>query len=102
MEKLNGWAEDKRRSLKAELKDYDDQIAELKRQARTAPTLPEKLAVQKKLRDVDKKRDEAWRAYDAAARDVEQHKDELLDQVEEQLRQETASEDLFALRWTVR
>ncbi len=102
MEKLNGWAEDKRHGLKAELKDYDDQIAELKRQARTAPTLPEKLAVQKKLRDVDKKRDEAWRAYDAAARDVERHKDGLLDQVEEQLRQETASEDLFALRWTVR
>ena len=51
---------------------------------------------------MDKKRDEAWRAYDAAARDVERHKDGLLDQVEEQLRQETASEDLFALRWTVR
>ena len=102
MEKLNGWAEDKRRGLKAELKDYDDQIAELKKLARTAPTLPEKLAVQKKLRDLDKKRDEAWRAYDEAAKDVERHKDELLDRVEEQLRQETSSEELFCVRWSVR
>lgn len=102
MEKLNGWAEDKRRGLKAELKDFDDQINELKKQARTAPTLPEKLAVQKKLRDLDKKRDEAWREYDASAKDVERHKDELLDRVEEQLKQEIASVDLFAVRWTIR
>ncbi|CAM3392823.1 MULTISPECIES: SNF2-related protein [Cupriavidus] len=102
MEKLNGWAEDKRRGLKAELKDYDDRINELKKQARCAPTLPEKLEVQKKLRDLDKKRDEAWREYDGAAKDVEWHKDELLDQIEDQLRQTAAEEVLFCVRWTVR
>lgn len=102
IEKLNGWAEDKRRGLKAELKDFDDQINDLKKQARTAPTLPEKLAVQKKLRDLDKKRDEAWREYDASAKDVERHKDELLDRVEDQLKQEISSTELFAVRWSVR
>ncbi|MGI6387995.1 MAG: hypothetical protein ACOX2W_12930 [Desulfomonilia bacterium] len=37
MDKLNRWAEDKRKSLKAKLKDYDDQVALLKKQARSAP-----------------------------------------------------------------
>ncbi len=102
IEKLDGWAEDKRRGLKAELKDYDDLINEFKKQARTAPTLPEKLEVQKKLRDLDKKRDEAWREYDASAKDVERHKDELLDRVEEQLRQTVADDVLFSICWSVR
>lgn len=102
IEKLDGWAEDKRRGLKAELKDFDDSITELKKQARTAPTLPEKLAVQKKLRDLGKKRDEAWKAYDAAAAEVERNKDELLDRVEEQLKQTVEESVLFEARWTVK
>ena len=101
MEKLNGWAEDKRRGLKFELKEFDDQINEIKKQARTAPSLPEKLALQKKLRDLDRRRDEAWRSYDVAAREVELSKDHLLDQVEEQLKQSISDEPLFSMRWAV-
>lgn len=102
IEKLDGWAEDKRRGLKADLKEFDDTIGELKKQARTAPTLPEKLEIQKKLRDLGKKRDEAWKAYDEAAGEVERHKDDLLDRVEEQLRQTVTDEILFEIRWKVR
>lgn len=56
IEKLNFWADDKRKGLKAELKDFDDEIALLKKEARLAANLPDKLAIQKKLRDLDKKR----------------------------------------------
>lgn len=101
LEKLNRWTEDKRHGLKAELKDFDDRIAELKKLAQTASSLPEKIELQKKLRDLDKKRDEAWREYDGAARDIERHKDKLLDGVEEQLRQKIADAPLFAVHWTV-
>lgn len=55
IEKLNFWADDKRKGLKNELKEYDEQLTILKKEARLAPNLPEKLAIQKKLRDVDKK-----------------------------------------------
>jgi ERCC4-related helicase len=101
IEKLDGWAEDKRRGLKADLKEYDETIAELKKQARTAPSLPEKLEIQKKLRDLGKKRDEAWKSYDAAAGEVERHKDELLDRVEDQLRQTVTDETLFEICWKI-
>lgn len=101
IDKLNGWADDGRRGLKADLKEFDDLVAELKKEARTAQNLPEKLAFQRKLRDVDRKRDEAWKSYDAAAREVEKKKDQLLDEVQEQLEQEVSSTELFSLRWNI-
>jgi len=99
MDKLNRWAEDMRKSLKSTLKDYDNQIADLKKQARMAPNLPEKLALQKKIRSLDKKRDNAWREYDEAAREIERQKDTLIDQVEARLGQEIEEEELFTIRW---
>lgn len=99
MDKLNRWSEDKRKSLKETLKDYDEMIAELKKQARNAPNLPEKIEVQKKIRNLDKKRDAAWRQYDEAAREIERQKDALIDQVEARLQQEVEEETLFTIRW---
>ena len=99
MDKLDGWAKDKRNSLKLVLKDYDDQIKEMKKKARLALNLPEKLEVQKKIRKLDSKRDEAWREYDQAARDIELQKDELIDQVEQRMRQEIGEALLFYLQW---
>ncbi|MBN2374094.1 DEAD/DEAH box helicase family protein [bacterium] len=99
MEKLNRWAEDRRKSLKTSLKEFDDRINELKKQARIAPNLPEKLEIQKEIRTLDKKRDEAWREYDRAAKDVELQKDALIDRIEARLNQEIEEETIFTIRW---
>lgn len=99
IEKLNFWADDKRKGLKAELKDFDDEIAFLKKEARLAANLPDKLAIQKKLRDLDKKRDTAWKQYDEAAKVIEQQKDLLLDTVEERLKQTVEEKTIFTVRW---
>ena len=101
IEKLNYWADDKRKGLKAELKEYDEQIAILKKEARLAPNLPDKLAIQKNLRDIDKMRDEAWKGYDEASRHIEHQKDELLDTVEERLKQTVEEKTLFNIRWSM-
>jgi len=99
MDKLNRWADDRRKSLKTVLKDYDDHLTELKKQARIAPNLPEKIDIQKKIRTLDKKRDNAWRQYDEAAREIERHKDTLIDQVEARLQQKITEETLFTIGW---
>ncbi len=99
MDKLNRWAEDRRKSLKTTLKDYDDKIAELKKQARTAPNLPEKLEFQKKIRNIDKKRDDAWREYDESSKKIEMQKDGLIDKVEARLKQKIEEETLFTIKW---
>lgn len=102
IDKLNNWAEDKRRGLKAELKDYDDLISELKKEARLAVNLPEKLAAQKKIRDLDSKRNTAWKEYDRAAKTIEEQKDTLLDSVEARLKQTAREQTIFTIAWSIR
>lgn len=99
MDKLDRWAEDQRRSLKADLDDLDARIKETKKQARSAPNLPTKLELQRQLRQVETKREEAWRNYDVASRDVDKKKDGLLDDISQRLNQKTEREELFLIRW---
>jgi superfamily II DNA or RNA helicase len=102
MEKLDRWADDRRAALKAELEEFDQEIKETKRSARMAPNLPEKLELQRKLRGLETKRDEAWRAYDAGSRDIDRQKDALLDEISRRLEQRTECKTLFVLRWTLK
>jgi hypothetical protein len=99
MDKLDRWAEDRRDSLKAELADMDEALKEAKKQARFAPTLPEKLERQRAARKLEDKREEAWRAYDEASRDIDRQKDELLDEIGRRLEQRVEEMPLFTMRW---
>ena len=83
------------------LKEFDDCIKELKKLARLAPNLPEKLQHEKERRNLEGKRDEAWREYDSAARDIEKKKDELIDEIEKKLRQNVTEQELFTIRWKI-
>lgn len=99
MDKLERWAEDRRSALKAELDELDQAIKETKKAARQAPNLPAKLERQRELRKLETKRDEAWRAYDTASREIDRQKDDLLDQISHRLEQSTTQTPLFTLRW---
>jgi superfamily II DNA or RNA helicase len=99
MDKLDRWAEDRRDSLKTELAELDEALKEAKKAARLAPTLPEKLERQRAARTLETKREEAWRAYDQASRDIDRQKDALLDEISRRLEQRIEQERLFSLRW---
>ncbi len=102
MDKLDKWAEDRRTGLKTTLKELDDQIKELKKQTRQTGNLPDRLALQKKVRKLEGKRDEAWREYDDSAKVIEEKKDELIDIVEKRLKQETFTEELFNISFEIK
>jgi hypothetical protein len=101
MDKLDRWAEDRRASLKSELADLDDQLKVARKAARLAPTLPEKLERQREIRTLEGRRDEAWRSFDAASREVDRQKDAVLDDISRRMTQTTEYENLFILRWTL-
>ena len=101
MDKLDHWAEDRRASLKAELDELDDALKDAKKAARLAPTLPEKLERQRAARTLEASRDDAWRAYDQASREIDAQKDMLLDTISQRLAQHIEHEPLFTLRWQV-
>lgn len=102
IDKLDRWAEDRRKSLQVELDELDETIKETRKAARLAPNLPEKLAKQQALRKLETKRDEAWRNYDAASKELEKQKDSLLDEVSKRLEQKSGSQKLFVIRWSLR
>ncbi len=58
MDKLDRWAEDKRTGLKAVLREHDDALKALKREARQAASLPEKLAIQKQIKQIETAREQ--------------------------------------------
>jgi hypothetical protein len=101
MDKLDRWAEDKRAGLKADLREHDDTLKALKRDARTAASLPDKLAIQKKIKSVESARDAAWRAYDIEARSIEQAKEALIDDVETRLAVDQTIDRVFQIRFTI-
>ncbi len=99
MDKLYNWAEDRRASLKADLDELDEAVREMRKAARLAPNLPEKLEKQQGMRKLETKRDEAWRNYDASSREVEKKKDDILDEIERRLEQKCEKSDLFIIQW---
>jgi hypothetical protein len=102
IEKLDAWAEDRQASLRAALDEIDAALKDAKKAARTAPTLPEKLERQREVRTLDAKRDEAWRSYDQAAREIDRQKDALLDEISRRLAQQTSETPLFTIRWSLK
>jgi hypothetical protein len=99
MDKLDRWAEDHRKSLKSTLDELDLRIKETRKEARSAPNLPTKLEMQRQVRQLEEKRNAAWREYDDAAQQVELKKDALLDEISQRLKQQTRQEELFLIRW---
>jgi len=102
LDKLDRWGEDQRASLKLALKELEDQIKDTRRSARLAGSLPEKLKLEREKRNLDTKRDEAWKKYEQAAKNIEANKDSLMDEVEKRLKQHINEQSLFTIRWKVR
>jgi superfamily II DNA or RNA helicase len=101
LDKMDRWGEDLRNSLKAKLQEFDEEIKNATKQARLAPNLPDKLKHQHTRKDLETKRDAAWRDYDRAAKEVEARKDRLMDEIEKKLEQQLAEQPLFTLRWKI-
>lgn len=101
LDKLEKWAEDKRKTLKLGIKELDDKIKGLKKEAKLAPNLPEKLKHQKEIKRLESRRDEEWMKFKEASKEIESKKDELIDEIEKRLKQKVSIENLFAIRWNV-
>jgi ERCC4-related helicase len=101
MEKLERWTDDRRSTLKAELDELDERVKTTKKAARFAPNLPEKLERQRDAKRLEARRDEAWREFDRASRQLEKEKDELLDEVGRRMLTYVERKELFTARWRV-
>lgn len=99
MEKLDRWADDQRKSLKAAVEELEESIRAGKREARLAPNLPEKLQMQQRVRQQEARHTEALLAYKEACATIDARKDSLLDETSQRLQQQAERQDLFLIRW---
>jgi superfamily II DNA/RNA helicase len=101
IEKLENWAADLKDGLEAELRELQREIAAAKREFRQAVDLQTKVDLQRKVADLERKRNEKRRGIFEAQDRIDSQKDEVLSKVEESLKLRIKREPLFTIRWQV-
>jgi hypothetical protein len=99
VQKLDAWADDLKLGLEQEIKEIDREIKEVRRTTATSPTLEEKLAHQKRQRELEGKRGKLRRELFARQDEVEAQRNDLINQLEVQLQQQVEERTLFTIEW---
>jgi ERCC4-related helicase len=102
VEKLDAWADDLKLGLEQEIKAIDLQIKETRRHAAVAATLEQKLVQQKAQRELEGKRSKLRRDLFNRQDEVEARRNELIEQLEDQMQQTVNQELLFLVEWELR
>jgi SNF2 family DNA or RNA helicase len=100
-EKLERWAQDRRKALMATVEELDEEICLYKREARQLASTAEKIQAKKELRKLERKRDDALAEYHQSKKAIEREEDRLLDEVSEKLELTLDIKQLFEARWTL-
>lgn len=95
------WAEDKKKSMELDLKQLEIDIKSMKTTSKKILNLEEKIKIQREIKNLEKKRNEMRQRLFISQDEVDFKKDELLDKVESQLKQETKLDKLFSLRFKI-
>lgn len=99
--KLDAWVEDLKLGLEQEIKAIDGEIKEVRRIAATAAMLEEKLGYQKQQRELEGKRNKLRRELYARQDEIDAERNELIDQLEQQLQQQVEEVTLFKVEWVL-
>lgn len=102
VQKLDAWADDLKLGLEQEIKAIDVEIKEVRRTAATSPTLEEKLAHQKRQRELESKRSKLRRELFARQDEVEAQRNSLISDLEVQLHQQVEERTLFTVEWELK
>jgi ERCC4-related helicase len=100
-EKIDNWADDLKANLEQEIKEIDRDIKEVRRTAKTAGDLNEKLHWQKRLKELEKQRNKKRRELFDRQDEVDEKREALIEQLEQKLQQTTQEQILFTVSWAV-
>ena len=101
VEKLDAWADDLKVGLEREIKQLDREIREVRRNAKAAPDLEEKLNWQKKQRELEKLRSRKRRELFDRQDQVDGPREQLIGELEDKLEQKVEQSPLFTIGWQV-
>ena len=99
--KLDKWAEDLKKTLETDIKNLDREIKAVKREARKKTVLRDKLAAQRQVKELEKKRNKKRSQLFEEQDKVDERKEGLIGDIEKRLEQKTSIKELFRIRWRV-
>lgn len=99
MGKLDKWAEDVKNSLELELKELDKEIKFRKTEAKKILSLEEKVKSQRQIKEMEKRRNDMRMNLYQTQDDVDDKKEELINEIEARMRQRLEKNELFCIRW---
>jgi len=101
-ENLDNYAEDLERSFEAEIKSAEAEIKEAKKDLRGSNlTMAEKVAEKRRIGSLEAKRDKLKREFFDRREKIRADVEAMLDKIQESLKLEPTSTDLFTIRWEV-
>lgn len=100
-EKMERWVEDRRQSIRAELKDLEMNIKQLKAEARKMLQLQNKIEAQRRIKDLESRLAERKFQQFETEKEIEAEREKFLDDIEERIRQAPQRKPLFTIRWSL-
>jgi hypothetical protein len=89
-------------SLEIELKNLDKEIRFRRTESKRILNLDEKVAAQREIKEMEKKRNVLRQDLFRAQDEVDVKKEDLIGKIEIQLKQQLLMKDLFTVRWQMR
>jgi superfamily II DNA/RNA helicase len=99
--KLDDWADDLKEGLEQAIKELDKMIKQIRREAKIAATLEEKLAFQKQQKNLEAQRNQSRRELFDKQDEVDARREAIIENLESKLNRKTHSEALFTIDWRV-
>ncbi|PHI21512.1 DEAD/DEAH box helicase [Lewinellaceae bacterium SD302] len=99
MTKLDHWADDQKNALDLKLRQLEIEIKTRKTNARKLLDLAEKLAEQRAIKKLESERSELRAKLFHAQDEIDERKEELLNTVEDRMRQQIEVETVFRVEW---
>ncbi len=101
MDKLDHWADDMKIGLEREIKDLDAEIKLRKSEAKKVLNLETKVAAQRLIKDLERKRSEKRQTLYTAQDEIDDKKENLLSDIEKMLNQQISQKELFTIKWKI-
>jgi len=98
---LDSWADDLKETIEQSIKELDKEIRQVRKDAKLAPTLEEKLELQKQQKKLETRRNKDRRELFDKQDEVDVRCDEMIRSIEERLTKRLVEKELFTIQWQV-
>jgi hypothetical protein len=100
-ESVEAWATDRQALLRAQVVEAEQAVADKRKAARLAPTMPEQVRLQGEVRKLQSALEQTEEDYRLARKGVARERDRVLDEAAIRLHQTVDEQPIFTLRWRV-